>query len=39
MAGEGTVDEEDEGPLLEEIDELIARYGGDAPAETFIRFE
>ena len=39
MAGEGTIDEEDEGPLLEEIDELIARYGGDAPAETFIRFE
>ena len=39
MAGEGTIDEEDEGPLLEEIDALIARYGADADAETFIRFE
>ena len=39
MAGEGAIDEEDEGPLLAEIDELIARYGEDADAESFTRFE
>lgn len=39
LAGEGAIDEEDEGPLLDEIDELVTRYGEDTPAETFIRFE
>ncbi|HVC10737.1 MAG TPA: hypothetical protein VNE59_03790 [Burkholderiales bacterium] len=39
MTGGGTLDEEDEGPLIEEIDDLIERYGEDADAETFIRFE
>ena len=39
VAGEGTIDEGDEGVLLGEIDALIRRYGADAPAEDLIRFE
>lgn len=39
LVGEGSIDEEDEGPLLDEIDDLIDRYGEDMPAETFVRFE
>lgn len=39
LIGEGVLDEDDEGPLLSEIDELIRRYGRDALAETVIRFE
>jgi hypothetical protein len=30
------IDGEDEGTLLEELDELIRRYGEDAPAEYFV---
>lgn len=39
LIGEGAIDEDDEGVLLGEIDELIRRYGDDTPAETLIRFE
>ncbi|HEY5174311.1 MAG TPA: hypothetical protein VII95_01965 [Terriglobales bacterium] len=39
LIGEGAIDEDDEGVLLSEIDELIRRYGEDTPAETLIRFE
>jgi hypothetical protein len=39
LVGEGALDEEDEGALLEEIDQLVVRYGEHAAAETFIRFE
>lgn len=39
LIGEGAIDEDDEGALLGEIDELIQHYGGDAPAETLIRLE
>ena len=39
LIGEGMIDEDDEGVLLEEIDELIRRFGKDALAETVIRFE
>jgi hypothetical protein len=39
LIGEGAIDEDDEGVLLGEIDELIRRYGEDTPAETLIRFE
>ncbi len=39
LIGEGALDEDDEGVLLGEIDELIQHYGEDAPAETLIRFE
>ncbi len=39
LIGAGALDEDDEGVLLGEIDELIRHYGGDAPAETLIRFE
>lgn len=39
LIGDGAIDEDDEGVLLGEIDELIRRYGEDTPAETLIRFE
>ena len=39
LIGEGAIDEDDEGALLNEIDELIRRYGKDALAETVIRFD
>jgi len=39
LIGEGAIDEDDEGVLFGEIDELIRRYGEDTPAETLIRFE
>lgn len=39
LIGEGAIDEDDEGVLLGEIDELIRNYGEDTPAETLIRFE
>jgi hypothetical protein len=39
LVGEGKLDEEDEGVLLEEVAELALRYGADALAETFVRFE
>ena len=39
LIGEGAIDEDDEGVLLGEIDDLIRHYGEDTPAETLIRFE
>ena len=39
LIGEGTIDEDDEGVLLGEIDEMIRRYGEETPAETLVRFE
>jgi len=39
LIGEGAIDEDDEGVLLGEIDELIRHYGEDTSAETLIRFE
>ena len=39
MIGEGTMELDEDATLLEEIDGLIRRYGEDAVAEDFIRFE
>jgi hypothetical protein len=39
LIGEGTLDEDDEGVLLGEIDEMIRRYGEESLAETLVRFE
>jgi len=39
LVGEGALDEDEEVGLLGEIDELIERHGGGAPAEPLIRFE
>jgi hypothetical protein len=39
LVGDGVIDAEDDAPLLAEIDDLITRYGEDAVAEDFIRFE
>jgi AcrR family transcriptional regulator len=39
LIGDGALDEDDEGALLEEIEYLIQRYGEHAAAEAFLRFE
>lgn len=39
LVGDGALDEEDEGALLEEIGQLMVSYGEHAAAETFLRFE
>ena len=39
LIGEGAIDEDDEGVLLGEIDEMIRRYGEETLAETLVRFE
>lgn len=39
LAGDGTIDPDEDATLLAEIDVLIRRYGPDAVAEHFIRFE
>jgi hypothetical protein len=39
LVGDGVIDPDDDTSLLAEIDDLIARYGEDAVAEDFIRFE
>jgi hypothetical protein len=39
LVGEGTIEPDEDATLLEEIDELIRRFGADAVAEDFIRFE
>lgn len=39
LVGDGMIDPDEDGTLLEEIDELIRRYGTEQVAETFIRFE
>ena len=39
MVGEGVLEEEDDDVLLPEIENLIDRFGADAPAEDFLRYE
>jgi len=39
LTGEGTIDPDEDGTLLGEIDALVRRFGADAVAENFIRFE
>ncbi len=39
LVGEGTLDEDEDDALLAEIDTLIARYGEEALAENFLRYE
>jgi hypothetical protein len=39
LIGEGAIDEDDEGVLLGEIDEMIRCYGEESLAETLVRFE
>ena len=39
LAGDGTIDPDEDATLLAEIDVLIRRNGPDAVAEDFIRFE
>jgi hypothetical protein len=39
LVGDGAIDEDDDGALLGEIEELIRRHGEDALAEHFVRFE
>ncbi|MCC7217257.1 MAG: hypothetical protein IT517_10830 [Burkholderiales bacterium] len=39
LAGDGTIEPDEEQSLLAEIDALIDHYGRDAVAEEFVRFE
>lgn len=39
LVGEGTLDEDEDDALLMELDTLIARYGEEALAENFLRYE
>jgi hypothetical protein len=39
LAGDGVIETDEDQTLLAEIDALIERYGRDAVAETFTRFE
>lgn len=39
LVGEGTLDEDEDDALLAEIDTLIERYGEEALAENFLRYE
>ncbi|MDC8446188.1 MAG: hypothetical protein LV471_09720 [Nitrosomonas sp.] len=39
LVGEGALEEDEDDNLITEIDDLINRYGGDAIAEEFIRYE
>jgi len=39
LVGDGTLDPDEEGSLLLEIDGLIDHFGADAMAEDFVRFE
>ncbi len=39
LVGEGVLEEEDDDMLLPEIENLIDRFGADAPAEDFLRYE
>jgi hypothetical protein len=39
LVGEGVIEPDEDQTLLAEIEALIGRYGRDAVAETFIRFE
>ena len=39
MVGDGAFDEEEDDQLMPEIESLIARFGPDAMAEDFLRYE
>ncbi len=39
LVGNGVLEDEDEDNLLPEIDKLIDRYGADAMAEEYLRYE
>jgi hypothetical protein len=39
LVGEGVMEEDEDDVLLPEIEELIERYGANAPAEDFLRYE
>lgn len=39
LVGEGVLDEDEDDALIAEIDSLIERYGPDALAEGFVRYE
>lgn len=39
LVGEGVLEDDEDDTLQAELEELIGRYGEDAPAELFIRFE
>jgi hypothetical protein len=39
LVGEGALEEDEDDDLIAEIDALINRYGSDALAEAFIRYE
>lgn len=39
LVGEGVLEDDEDDPLLEEIDALIERYGTDALAEGYLRYE
>ncbi|MBI5626074.1 MAG: hypothetical protein HY935_02555 [Nitrosomonadales bacterium] len=39
MVGDGTLEEDEDDVLMPELDNLISRFGADAPAEDFLRYE
>jgi hypothetical protein len=39
LVGEGALEEDEDDNLMAEIDDLIGRYGPDAPAESLLRYE
>ncbi|MCS6785422.1 MAG: hypothetical protein NZ524_00095 [Thiobacillaceae bacterium] len=39
LVGEGVLDEDEDETLMAEIEDLIDRYGEEAPAEEFIHYE
>ncbi len=39
LVGEGILEDYEDDTLMPEIENLIGRFGGDAPAEDFLRYE
>lgn len=39
MVGDGALEEDEDDVLMPELDNLISRFGADAPAEDFLRYE
>jgi len=39
LVGEGILEEDEDDLLMPEIEKLIYRFGADAPAEVFLRYE
>ena len=39
MVGDGSLEEDEDDVLMPELDNLIERFGADAPAEDFLRYE